>query len=198
MEITWLGGSALLLKGREAKVLLAPEPGFGASVPGGAEVVVGALAPENQLRVENGPQVVARPGEYELRGVTVRGVATGARTLFVAQVDEVAVLDLADFKGTLDPDTLDVLGSLDVLAISVDGGAPGRAAEVAQLVAQLQPAVLLPVGFLGGGGEETPAGLEPLVKEMGLGQLGAQPRLNLSGSGGTSDETRVVVLEARS
>ncbi|HVC38418.1 MAG TPA: MBL fold metallo-hydrolase [Candidatus Dormibacteraeota bacterium] len=197
MEITWLGASALLLKGRETKVLLDPAYHKGdALASGAAEIVVSAAATENLLRPDKGPQLVAREGEYELRGVAVRGVATAAGTLFVTEVDEVAVCDLGDFPGPLDVEALDAIGTIDVLAVSLQEGSPARAVEVAALVSQLQPSVLVPVGYRASG-DESPGELGEFAKEMGLTQITAQAKLTLAGSPGASDDTRVVVLEAR-
>lgn len=197
MEITWLGESALLLKGRETKVLVDPSyPAPGAPAASSSEIVISARGGENQLRPERGPQVVARPGEYELRGVSVRGVETGAGTAFVAEVDEVAVCDFGELPGALDAEVIDALGSIDVLAVSLQQGSAARALEVANLISQLQPAVVVPVGFQlssdGSLGE-----LSPFAQEMGLTQVNPQAKLSLTGSAGVSDETRVVVLEAR-
>ncbi|HEY6537573.1 MAG TPA: MBL fold metallo-hydrolase [Candidatus Dormibacteraeota bacterium] len=197
MEITWLGESALLLKGRDTKVLL--DPGFkaGAAPAGGAvEIVVSAAGGENVLRAAKGPQVVARQGEYELSGVSVRGVATAAGTVFVTEVDEVAVCDFGDLPGPLDVEALDAIGTIDVLAVSVAEGAAARAVEVAALASQLQPSVLVPVGFQASA-DETPGQLADFAKEMGLAQITPQAKLTLAGSPGVSDETRVVILEAR-
>ncbi|HVB13675.1 MAG TPA: MBL fold metallo-hydrolase [Candidatus Dormibacteraeota bacterium] len=198
MEITWLGESALLLKGRETKVLLDPayQKG-GALANSAAEIVVSAAGEDNVLRPVKGPQVVARQGEYELRGVSVRGVATAGGTLFVTEVDEVAVCDFGEFPGPLDVEALDALGTIDVLAVSLKQGSPARALEVAALVAQLQPSVLVPVGFQASG-DESPGELGEFVKEMGLTQVSPQAKLTLAGSPGVSDDTRVVILEARS
>jgi len=198
LEITWLGESALLLKGRETKVLLDPayQKG-GALANSAAEIVVSAAGEDNVLRPVKGPQVVARQGEYELRGVSVRGVATAGGTLFVTEVDEVAVCDFGEFPGPLDVEALDALGTIDVLAVSLKQGSPARALEVAALVAQLQPSVLVPVGFQASG-DESPGELGEFVKEMGLTQVSPQAKLTLAGSPGVSDDTRVVILEARS
>ncbi len=196
MEITWLGGNALLLKGRDTRVLLDPAFKAGDSPPGGAELVVSAAAEENRFQPDQGPQVVARPGEYELSGVSVRAVATARATLFVTEVDEVAVLDLGTFRGPLEMEALDAIGALDVLAVSVGEGAPGRAVEVAALASQLRPAVLVPMDYQAAP-EGVPGELADFVKEMGLTQSNSQAKLNLAGSAGPSDDTRVVILEAR-
>lgn len=197
MEITWLGDNALLLKGRETKVLLDPtyKPG-GGPVAGSAEIVVSAAGGDNVLRTEKGPQVVARQGEYELRGVSVRGISTEAGTVFVAEVDEVAVCDFGELPGPLAVEALEAIGTIDVMAVSVKQGSAARALEVAALVSQLQPSVLVPVGFQASG-DDSPGQLADFAKEMGLAQVTPQAKLTLAGSPGISDETRVVVLEAR-
>ena len=197
MEITWLGGSALLLKGRETKVLL--DPAYrkdGAQAAGSAEIVVSAAGEANLLSPGTGPQVIARQGEYELRGVSVRGVATAGGTLFVTELDEVSVCDLGELPGPLDVEALDSIGAIDVLAVSLKMGSPARAVEVAALVSQLQPSVLVPVGFQPSG-DGSPGELAEFAKEMGLAQVTAQAKLTLAGSPGVSDDTRVVILEAR-
>ncbi|MGH7643092.1 MAG: MBL fold metallo-hydrolase [Candidatus Dormibacteria bacterium] len=197
MEITWLGGSALLLKGRETRVLL--DPAYqkdGALANSTAEIVVSPAGGENVLTPAKGPQVIARQGEYELRGVSVRGVMTAGGTLFVTEVDEVAVCDFGEFSGPLEVEALDAIGTIDVLALSLQKGSPSRAVEVAALVSQLQPSVLLPVGFQASG-DESPGELAEFAKEMGLTQTSAQAKLTLAGSPGISDDTRVVILEAR-
>lgn len=197
MEITWLGESALLLKGRETKVLLDPAYQEGAAqAKGAAEIVVSAAGGANVLSPAQGPQVVARQGEYELRGVSVRGVATASGTLFVTEVDEVSVCDFGEFPGPLDVEALDAIGTIDVLAVSLQKGSPARAVEVAALVSQLQPSVLVPVGFQASE-DESQGELAEFAKEMGLTQVTAQGKLTLAGSPGISDDTRVVILEAR-
>ena len=197
MEITWLGASALLLKGRDIRVLVDPayQPAK-ASSNGSFEIVVSSAAGENRLRPEQGPQVVARQGEYELRGVSVRGVATGSGTVFVTEVDEVAICDFGELPGALEVEAIDALGTIDVLAVSVQEGSAQRARELTNLVSQLQPAVLIPVGYRASG-DGSLGELAPFAQEMGLAQVSPQPKLTLSGSPGISDETRVVVLEAR-
>ncbi len=197
MEITWLGASALLLKGRQTKVLVDPDyraPSGKGNPPG--EIVVSAQAASNQFRPSSGPQVVARAGEYELAGVAVRGVPLGDGLAFVTELDEVSVCDFGELSASLDEDALEALGGLDVLAVSLGQGSPERARQVAALISQLQPGVMVPVGYQpgsdGGLGE-----LAPFAQEMGLTQITPQSKLNLSGSGGGADDTRVVVLEAR-
>jgi L-ascorbate metabolism protein UlaG (beta-lactamase superfamily) len=199
LEITWLGGDSLLLRGRETRVLIDPtNSGVEAGARAGIEIVVGGAGAENMLRPESGPQVVAHAGEYELRGVSLRGINLPAGPVFVTEVDEVSVCNFGELPLGASEEALESLGVIDVLAVSVGGGTPARAMEVAQLVARLMPAVVIPVGY-----EPQPEGvpgqLAAFAKEMGAVQVTPQPKLTLSGSapGGSVEETRVVVLDLR-
>ncbi len=195
MEITWLGDNQLLLRGKQTRVLLDPPAGRSkASQP--AEIVVTARGGENILRPENGPQVVALPGEYELKGVSVVGVAVSDGTVFVTEVDDVAVCNFGDLPARLQEEQIDSLGNIDVLTVSLEPGSPQRALEAAQLVSRLQPAVVVPVGYRAQG-EGMPDQLAAFAKEMGVTQFSPQAKLTLTGSAGGGDETRVVLLEAR-
>ncbi|HUY61475.1 MAG TPA: MBL fold metallo-hydrolase [Candidatus Dormibacteraeota bacterium] len=200
MELTWLGGGTVLARGRDARVLINPpeDPSFLQSVRGGVDLVVRSDGQANALRPVTGPQVLARPGEYEVRGITVRGVAVGDAVVFVCDVDEVGIGATGNQVTAISEDEQDALGKIDVLILPVGGGPGPAPAAAARLVARLQPSVVVPVQYATGLLEEAGlAGLEPFASEMGMQQWTAQPKLTLTGSPGVTDETRVVVLELR-
>lgn len=192
MEVTWLGGGVVMLRGREVKVALAPAE---TDAHNGADIVV-APGEINRLRVGEGPQVVARPGEYELRGVSVRGVQLNGGTGLVAVVDEVQVCNLATMRPEISEDALEALGLIDVLALSLESEAPAAAQAAAALVARLQPNVVVPIGYEPQALGPAPA-LAAFLKEMGVQEVAPQARLTLTGSSGAGEETRVVLLEPR-
>lgn len=181
-----------MLRGREAKVALAQSE---ADADNGADIVV-APGEINRLRVGDGPQVVARPGEYELRGVSVRGVQLNGGTGLVAVVDEVQVCNLATMRPEISEDALEALGVIDVLALSLESEAPAAAQAAAALVARLQPSVVVPIGYEPQALGPAPA-LAAFLKEMGTQEVTPQARLTLTGSSGAAEETRVVLLEPR-
>ena len=200
MELTWLGGGTVLARGREARVLINPpdDPAFLPSVRGGVDLIIRCDGAANALRPESGPQVLARPGEYEVGGVTVRGVAVGDAVVFVCDVDEVGIGATGNQVTTVSEVEQDALGRIDVLVLPVGGGRGPAPAVAAGLVARLQPGVVVPVQYATGVLEDAGLeGLEPFASEMGLQQWTAQPKLTLTGSPGATDETRVVVLEPR-
>jgi L-ascorbate metabolism protein UlaG (beta-lactamase superfamily) len=201
MEITYLGLSCLRLRGREAEVLVDPLPMGTRGPKVSPDIVVrteGETDP-NLLRQHPGrPQEVGGEGEYEIRGVTIVGFAAEASTIMRIEVDDVRIAALGRFRRQLTEDEVDALGHIDVLAVPVGGGDALGATDATKLVNALEPAIVVPVRYRVAGLPGDYEGVERFVKEMGLADgWTPQAKLNLTGSLGATDDTRVVVLEPR-
>ncbi len=203
MELTFVGLSCVRLRGRDVEVVVDPIPAGATSrqirvnpdivVRTEGEVDLSLLRPG-----EGRPQQVSGAGEYELRGVSVFGVQAGAVTIMRVEVDDVRVCALGRLSRQLTENEIDALGHVDVLAVPVGGGDALEAQAAARLVNALEPAIVVPVRYAAAGldGEYDP--VDRFGKEMGLAEGWApQPKLNLTGSLPTTEETRVVVLEPR-
>jgi L-ascorbate metabolism protein UlaG (beta-lactamase superfamily) len=206
MEITYLGLSCVRLRGRETQVVIDPPDG---QLPGlsrsGPELVVrteGRTNPETLLARDGAAQEIAGAGEFEVRGVVIRGVDAGSgRTIMRVEIDDVRVVHVGRLDRQLAEEEIDILGHIDVLIVPV-GGADALAPMAAtKLVNSLSPAIVVPVRYRsaaspGSGGYEP---VETFAKEMGIadGAWQAQPKLNLNGAMTGSDDSRVVILEPR-
>jgi L-ascorbate metabolism protein UlaG (beta-lactamase superfamily) len=203
MEITFVGMSCLRLRGRDVEVVVDPmAPGAAARFPRlHPDIVVrteGAGDPALLRPSPGRPQEVSGPGEYEIRGVSVYGLAAGPTTIMRVEVDDVRVCALGRLGRQLAEHEIDALGHLDVLAIPVGGGDGLEAQAAARLVNAVEPAIVVPVRYAVNGLEGDYDPVDRFAKEMGLAEgWTAQPKLNLTGSLPTSEETRVVVLEPR-
>ena len=189
MELTFVGLSCVRLRGRDVEVVIDPiPPGVSSRPPRVNPDIVVRTEGEGDLSLvrpgEGRPQEVSGPGEYELRGVSVFGVAAGDTTIMRVEVDDVRVCALGRLRRQLAEHEIDALGHVDVLAVPVGGGDALEAQAAARLVNALEPAIVVPV--------------DRFAKEMGLAEGWApQPKLNLTGSLPTTEETRVIVLEPR-
>jgi L-ascorbate metabolism protein UlaG (beta-lactamase superfamily) len=203
MEITFLGLSCLRLRGREVEVVVDPLPPGAASRPLRLhpDIVVrteGSGDPSLLRPVPGRPQEVSGPGEYEIRGVSIFGLAAGAATIMRVEVDDVRVCALGRLGRQLAESEIDALGHLDVLAVPVGGGDALEAQAAARLVNAVEPAIVVPVRYAVNGVDGDYGPVDTFAKEMGLAEgWTAQPKLNLTGSLPTAEETRVVVLEPR-
>jgi hypothetical protein len=194
MELTYRGDRCLRLRGRDVYVLLDPP----AKIPSGlqGEVVVrthGKTDPALLRPQTKGPQLIAGPGEFEVRGVAVRGIGTEDATVMRVEVDDVRVVTIGSLDRQLTEDEIDELGHVDVLCVPL-GGKDAMTPEAAtKLARSVEPAIVIPLQESANGGE-----VATFAKEMGVADgWSAQPKLNLTGSIPSSDEIRVVILESR-
>jgi L-ascorbate metabolism protein UlaG (beta-lactamase superfamily) len=206
MEITYLGQSCVRLRGRETQVIVDPPdgqlPGLGRATP---ELIVrteGRTDPDRLRHRDGASQEIAGPGEFEVRGVTVRGVDTGGgRTIMRVEIDDVGVVSVGRLDRQLTEEEIDALGHVDVLLAPVGGGDVLAPAAATKLVSALSPAVVIPVRYRSpqspGSGDYEP--IDTFAKEMGLaeGSYESQAKLTLNGSMSGADDSRVVVLEPR-
>jgi L-ascorbate metabolism protein UlaG (beta-lactamase superfamily) len=203
MELTYHGHSCVRLRGREMTVVVDPPqtalPGLAKGTQGIIVRTEGATDPDRLRQRDGEIQEVCGPGEFEIGGVSILGLAAGETTVMRVSVDDVRVVLAGRLRRQLTEDEIDSLGHVDVLVIPVGGGDAMGAIDAAKLVNAVEPSIVVPARYAAGdGGEYDPVG--KFAKEMGLaeGAWEPQPKLVLTGSSGESDDTRVVFLEVRS
>ena len=205
MEITWLGHSCFRLRGREGAVLTDPfGPDLGYTpLKVSADIVTVSHAEPNHDAVSavgGSPKVVSGPGEYEIGGVMIQGVATrrdgGKNTAYAIRLDELVICHLGDLGHALSAEQIEVLKDPDVLLIPVGGHCTLNATAAAEVVAQLEPKLVVPMHYRT---DAISLDLDPLdrfCKELAVTE--AVPQQKLSASPSTlPEETTVVVLDYR-
>lgn len=206
MEITYLGQSCVRLRGRETQVLVDPPegqlPGLGRTSPDLVVRTEGRTDPEKLRPRQGQSQEIVGPGEFEVRGVTVRGVYSGdGRTIMRVEIDDVRVVSVGRLDRQLTEEEIDALGHVDVLVAPVGGGDALAPAAATKLVNTVAPSIVVPVRYRSAGspgsGDYEP--VDTFAKEMGLseGTYEAVAKLNLNGAISGGDESRVVILEPR-
>jgi len=214
MEISFIGHACFRLRGRDAAVVIDPYGkalGLPTLQPSRFTADIVAVTHDhpghnNVAMVGGSPRVVDGPGEYDIKGVGLRGVHAyhddargeklGRVTMFAIEIDDLVVAHLGDLGHPPTEGQQEQLGSIDVLLIPVGGGQAMTATEAAAVANQLEPKVVIPMHY------RLP-GLRPqlddpthFAKEMGIQAIEYQPKLSLSGKP-SSDEIKVVFLEAR-
>ena len=197
MEISWLGHSCFRIKGSHATVITDPySPGLGYSLgePTARIVTVSHQHPGHSYvqGIGGQPKVVDGPGEYEIGGVLIVGIATfhdgeggrerGKNTVYLMEIDEISVCHLGDLGHVLTPGQVEEIDNVDVLLLPVGGVSTINASVAAQVVRQLEPKAVIPMHY------KTPAlnwELEPVerfLKEIGAKEVNSQPKLSLTKS----------------
>ena len=214
MEISFVGHACFRLRGREASVVVDPYgKGLGLTTLTPSRFTADILAishdhpgHNNAGMVGGEPKLVDCPGEYEIKGVAIRGVAAfhdseqgaklGRVTLFAIDVDDIVVAHLGDLGHPLTELQQEQLGSVDVLLVPAGGGTSLTATQAAEVTNQLEPKIVVPMHYKLPGMKLALDEPKHFASEMGLEKIDYQPKLSLNGKP-SSDEVRVVFLEAR-
>jgi len=136
--------------------------------------------------------VVNGPGEYEISGVLIIGIATfhdgeggrkrGKNTVYLMEIDEISVCHLGDLGHVLTGEQVEEIDNVDVLLLPVGGVSTINAPVAAEVVRQLEPKAVIPMHY------KTPAlswELEPVerfLKEIGAKEVNPQPKLSITKS----------------
>ncbi|HEX9069457.1 MAG TPA: MBL fold metallo-hydrolase [Ktedonobacterales bacterium] len=198
MELVWLGHSCFRMRGKEVTLVTdPPSPATGYSL-GRVTADVITLSHDhpghNHVRGVGGePHVVRGPGEYEIQTVLLTGVRTwhdnergarlGRNTAYLITIDDVTFCHLGDLGDVLDDKALDALAGADVLLVPVGGGNTLNAAQATEVVAQLEPRIIVPMHFATPqhkAGEQPLDPVERFFQEMGIDVPEPQPKLTIT------------------
>src|SRR5262245_32710765 len=202
LDVTWHGQSCFRLRGRWASVVTDPFPpwrGPRLKLDASLVTVSHPHASHSHVQAVRDAFVIEGPGEYEVAGVTVRGVPTfhdrqqgaehGDNTVYVIELDDVRVCHLGDLGHPLSDDALEALGNVDVLLVPVGGGAALDGAQAAEVVRQVEPRYVVPMHFGHPTIRSDLAPVDRFLKEMGVAEAEPQSKLNVQGSSSTEGET---------
>ena len=204
MEIYWLGHGCFRLRGRDATVLMDPCPpstGYKIGKVGADVVTISRNHPESNHRdaVTGDPKFLDRPGEFEVQGVLVTGMATdesdredgySRNIAYVADIDDIRVCHLGDVKQVPTGDEVEEL-TCDILLIPVGGGRVLTAEKAAEIVSLLEPKIVIPMLYKTDASKEDFQAVDLFVKEMGSEAKPPEQRLNINRSGLPHDTTLV-------
>ena len=211
MEITWYGYSCFRITERNsASVVTDPynkkigltEPKIKAEV-----VTVSHEAPgHSNTKIIKGARIITGPGEYEIGGAFITGVNTSnnkdkvdqiqSNTAYLIAYESANVCHLGDINNIPSQTHIEALGTVDVLLVPVGGGQGLNAAQAAEIISIIEPAIVVPMHYKV---PKLKPKLDPLsrfLKEMGLSRPTAETSIKVTKSS-LPDETQVVILEPK-
>jgi L-ascorbate metabolism protein UlaG (beta-lactamase superfamily) len=220
MEITWLGHSCFVLRGKNVTLItdpFTPQPGQPQGEPHKARegkisapiVTISHNHPGHNFveGVGGNPRVVRGPGEYEISDVLITGVPSyhdakrgaerGRNTIYIIHMDDLVICHLGDLGHILQEEQLEEVADADILLIPISGSNTLSAAQAAEVISQVEPHVVIPMHYRPSTGTgEGPDPLDKFCREMGIEAVNMQPKLNILRSN-LPVETQVVILSLR-
>jgi L-ascorbate metabolism protein UlaG (beta-lactamase superfamily) len=144
------------------------------------------------------------PGEYELKGTFITGVATwhdavkgeklGKNTVYLLEMDGLALCHLGDLGHIPSSELIEDMGDIDVLFLPVGGASTIGGSTAAEIVRRLTPKVVIPMHYKTAALSKELEPVDKFLKEVGTKEKVSQPKLSVNRSN-LPASTHVVILD---
>jgi len=170
-------------------------------------VTISQNDPKHNIKavIQGEPKVFDWPGEYEVGGVHMQGIASfhntkddkeqKENTIFTFEINGVHFCHLGQLGTKLIPEQLEQIGDVDVLFIPVGGKMTIDAKKAKEVIEQVEPRIIIPMAYCV---EDDKCGLGPLapfLQEMGAQTIEPIDEFDLKRSELPEDSSKVVILK---
>jgi L-ascorbate metabolism protein UlaG (beta-lactamase superfamily) len=198
-----------LIRGKEKTIITDPyhpDLGYRLGEPEADIVTISHSHPGHSYieGVANDPRQIGIPGEYEIGGTFITGVASfhdnkkgeirGRNTIYVIEMDGVTLCHLGDLGHPLESHLIEELGDIGVLFLPVGEVSTIPIDTAMEIVRQLEPPIVVPMHYKT---EAFTGNLSPVSKfldTMRIKDLEARPKLSITSSS-LLGSTQIVVLK---
>ncbi|MBI2021650.1 MBL fold metallo-hydrolase [Candidatus Daviesbacteria bacterium] len=212
MDIYWYGQAFFRIKGKQANILIDPfDSDFtGLKLPKDLTADIALKTHDHQdhsnlKAVVGNPIKIQGPGEYEIKGVSISGVSVfhdnsqgserGENTIYNLEVDGLNIVHLGDLGHILTEQQIQQIGLCGILLVPVGGTYTINSQAAAEVVAQLEPRIIIPMHYGGIPGLKFPLdSVDLFLKEMGVEKSQPLPKLSIS-KDKLPEEPQVILLE---
>ncbi|MCX6764681.1 MAG: MBL fold metallo-hydrolase [Candidatus Nealsonbacteria bacterium] len=168
MKIIWHGQSLFEItvsarQGEETKIVIDPfDESYGLKLPKlQADILLVSHEHKDHSNVGGvlgNYFLIENPGEYEAKGVYVKGIPAfhdsssgkerGKITMFKILAEEIKICHLSDLgQKELTEQQLDEIGEVDILLIPVGGNYTIAAKEASMIISQIEPKIVIPMHY---------------------------------------------------
>lgn len=209
MTISWYGQSCFRIEAKEGSILIDPfSKEIGLKPPRiNDDIVLVTHQHMDHNNIEGAPEsafIIQNPGEYENRGIAIRGIQTfhddkqgaerGLNTVYTIKAEEMVICHLGDIGHTLSDQQIEDIGDVDVLMIPVGGVYTIDAKAAVEVINQIEPKIVIPMHYKVPGLEVPLDGPEKFVKELGLTPEKID-KLKITKKNLPTEEVKLIMLE---
>ena len=208
MDISWLGHSCFVVKGKERTIITDPyhpDLGYHLGNPEADIAIVSHLHPGHSYieGVANEPKQIRSPGEYEIGGTFITGIGSfhdnkkgelrGRNTIYVIEMDGITLCHLGDLGHPLSLQLVEELGDINILFLPVGEVSTIPVDTAAEIVRQLDPPIVIPMHYKTEAFKGDLSLVDKFLDEMRIRDLEAKPKLSITSSN-LPGSTQIVVL----
>ncbi len=178
MEITWYGYNCFGVKTKGGALVVDPyKNDVGLKLPNIKANVVILSDEENKSNnaeaVSDDPEILTWPGEYEVSGIAITAVeitdnkdgkkSPKKATIYSFDADGLKVCYISDFDIPIAEDLMENIGDVDILVVPVKGNLD----EMHKTIEEIEPRMVIPVGYKTDGLKEEAGDLDAFLKKTG-------------------------------
>jgi len=160
----------------------------------------------NIKAVKGKPFLIEGPGEYEIKGAFIQGIAgshgsfqkkdLGKITIYTLEAEGMRLCHLSDLgQKELTPEQLEVIGEVDILMVPTGGSYTIDGETAQKIVNQIEPKIVIPMHYRLPKLKVKLDGVEAFLKAMGQEEIEPQAGLKIKKQG-LPAETKIVVLKS--
>ena len=161
----------------------------------------------NVKAVSGNPFVITGPGEYDIKGVFVRGIPAfhdnvegkerGQTTIYNIQAENISICHLGDLgQKELSPDQVEQVNSVDILMIPVGGKYTISAKDALKIMSQIEPKITIPMHYSVPKLKIKLDGLGEFLKTLGIKSVEPLNSLSIKKKDISEEEARIIVLKS--
>ena len=212
MTITWYGHSCFRLELKDVSLLLDPfSSQIGLRPPKIKDNIV-LISHEHydHNNIEGMPEdafLIKGPGEYEVKGVSVKGIQSfhdkvqgrerGLNTVYVLKMEDMTLVHMGDFgEAALTEEQVEKIGDVDILFIPVGGKYTIDFKEAAGVIHEIEPKIVIPMHYKIQGLNLVLDGPEKFLKEIGLTPEKAEKSYKIQKKNLPVEEMKLVLFNA--
>ncbi|HEV2106756.1 MAG TPA: MBL fold metallo-hydrolase [Thermomicrobiales bacterium] len=211
-EFRWFGHNCFRIRAREATILTDPvgkPTGYALPKQSADLITISHDHPghANLAAVKPDFHSVTGPGEYEIHGVFITGIRTyhdavrgaerGYNTVYIMEVEGMVICHLGDLGHPMTDDQAEAMTNVDVLLVPAGGGTVIDQERAAEVVAQLQPKIVIPMQFATPKGDRTLGDVTDFCRHLGVATPPGEEKLTLRHSD-LPEQMKVIVLTPES
>lgn len=196
MQITWHGQNCFSFEGKSAVVVVDPSAGRLPRANVDVLVLPRPINEDDVKGLKTTPFVVETPGEFEAKGVFVRGMADGGSgcLMFRFEIDGIHIGHLSSLAKK-DQAVETFFDGVDVLCVPTGGDTVLSPTDAAEVVSSIEPRIVIPMHFKTAA-EKNLQPVEKFCQAMGMAVVEPQAKLSLQAKDLPHEDTSLVILSA--
>lgn len=212
MVIIWYGQSCFKIQSGETAIFTDPfDKEIGLTPPRSQAQIVTVshyhYDHDNIESLSGEPLIIDGPGEYETRGINIKGIFSfhddengkqrGSNTVYIIEAEGIKICHLGDLgQEKLTNEQLEFINGVDILMIPVGGVYTIDGEQAVRIINQIEPRIVIPMHYKIPGLNIKLDGIDVFLKEMGMAKAQPVDKLTIKKKDlPEGEETKVVVIK---